>query len=125
MLIFSFNQKPYLRILRAWYYLGVLRHFKAELFKALSHPTRLRILDALRDGELTVGDLQERLSAEQSTVSQHLAALRSKDLVKSRREGTSVWYAVSDPEIWQLLDIARDIYERQLKNTNAMFETLR
>ncbi|MGZ3497227.1 MAG: ArsR/SmtB family transcription factor [Vulcanimicrobiaceae bacterium] len=104
---------------------GMLRNFKAELFKALSHPTRIRILDALREGEMTVGELQERLSAEQSTVSQHLAALRSKDLVQSRREGTSVWYAVSDPEIWQLLDTARDIYERQLKSNRAMFETLR
>ncbi|MGZ3508859.1 MAG: ArsR/SmtB family transcription factor [Vulcanimicrobiaceae bacterium] len=103
----------------------MLRNFKAELFKALSHPTRIRILDALREGEMTVGELQERLSAEQSTVSQHLAALRSKDLVQSRREGTSVWYAVSDPEIWQLLDTARDIYERQLKSNRAMFETLR
>jgi ArsR family transcriptional regulator len=74
---------------------------------------------------MTVGELQEKLSVEQSTVSQHLAALRSKDLVQGRREGTSVWYAVPDPEIWQLLDIARDIYERQLLNNQASFEATR
>jgi|SRR5579872_78673 len=103
----------------------MIRHFKAELFKVLSHPTRIRILDALREGRLTVGELQQRLSAEQSTVSQHLAALRAKDLVEARREGTSVWYSVTDPAIWQLLDIARDIYERQLTTNRAMLEELR
>lgn len=103
----------------------MVRHFKAELFKALSHPTRILILDALRDGQLTVGDLQQRLSAEQSTVSQHLAALRAKDLVQARREGTSVWYSVADPAIWRLLDIASEIYERQLTTNRAMLEELR
>jgi DNA-binding transcriptional ArsR family regulator len=100
----------------------MVRHFKAELFKSLSHPMRIRILDLLRDGELTVGDLQGRLSAEQSMVSQHLAALRSKELVHGRREGTSVKYTVSDPAIWQMLDIAREIYERQIQSHQVMLE---
>lgn len=103
----------------------MLRHFKAEFFKTLAHPMRIRILDALRDGELTVGELQTRLEAEQSTVSQHLAALRAHDFVRPRRDGNSIWYSVTDGAIWQLLDIARDIYERQLKNTQAMFEVQR
>ena len=103
----------------------MLRHFKAELFKSLSHPMRIRILDALRDGELTVGELQQYLAAEQSTVSQHLAALRSKELVYGRREGTSVKYTVSDAAIWQMLDIARDIYERQLRSHQVMLEASR
>jgi ArsR family transcriptional regulator len=103
----------------------MVRHFKAELFKSLSHPTRIRILDALRDGELTVGELQQHLAAEQSTVSQHLAALRGKELVYGRRDGTSVKYAVSDPAIWQMLDIARDIYERQLRSHQVMLEASR
>lgn len=102
----------------------MLRDFKAELFKTLGHPMRIRILDALREGDLTVGDLQQRLGAEQSLVSQHLAALRSRDLVRARREGTSVWYSVADPAIWQLLDTARDIYERQLSSNRAMFDAL-
>lgn len=103
----------------------MLRHFKAEFFKTLAHPMRIRILDALRDGELTVGQLQRVLGAEQSHVSQHLAALRSKDFVLARRAGTSVWYAVSDPAIWRLLDAARGIYERQLNQQQALLEESR
>ena len=102
-----------------------MQNFKAELFKTLSHPTRLRILDALRDGELTVGEVQERLDVAQSTASQHLAALRARDLVEARREGTSVWYRVSDQAIWQVLDLARDIYERRLYKNREAFEALR
>ncbi len=102
----------------------VIRHFKAEFFRGLSHATRLRILDLLRDGEMTVGDIQEALDAEQSTVSQHLAALRAINFVEARREGTSVWYSVTDPAIWKLLDVARDIYERQLRKNQVMLETL-
>jgi DNA-binding transcriptional ArsR family regulator len=103
----------------------MLRHFKADLFKALSHPMRIRILDALRDGAMSVGDLQDRLEAEQSTVSQHLAALRAKDLVRAQRRGTTVSYEVVDESLWQLLDIARDIYERQLASNRAMFEAMK
>jgi DNA-binding transcriptional ArsR family regulator len=103
----------------------VLRHFKAEFFKTLSHPMRILILDELREGELTVGDLQRKLSAEQSTISQHLAALRAKDLVRARRDGTSMWYSVPDPRLWELLDIARDLYERQLRDNQAMLERTR
>jgi DNA-binding transcriptional ArsR family regulator len=103
----------------------MLRHFKADLFKALAHPIRILILDALRDGEASVSALQERLSIEQSSVSQHLAALRTNNLVRARREGTSVFYEISDPEIWDLLDTARDIYERQLLTNREMFEALR
>jgi len=103
----------------------MLRHFKAEFFKTLAHPMRIRILDALRDGELTVGQLQRALEAEQSHVSQHLAALRAKDFVQARRAGTSVWYSVSDPGIWRLLDAAREIYERQLNQQQATLEETR
>ena len=99
-----------------------MRNFKAELFKTLSHSQRIRILDALREGEQTVGDLQRLLEAEQSSISQHLAALRARDLVRARRDGTSMWYSVTDPAVWQLLDIARDVYERQVRDRQALLE---
>lgn len=99
-----------------------MRSFKAELFKALSHPTRISILDALREGEMTVGDLQDALDIEQSNLSQHLAALRARDLVATRREGTSIWYSVTDAAIWKLLDVSRTIYERQLRRSNLLLE---
>lgn len=102
-----------------------MRDFKADFFKALANPTRLRILDALRVGELTVGEVQDRLDLAQSTASQHLAALRAYDLVEARRVGTSVWYRVADKTIWELLDLTRDIYDRQLLNSRASFEALR
>jgi DNA-binding transcriptional ArsR family regulator len=102
-----------------------MHDFKAAFFKTLSHPTRLRILDALRAGELTVGEVQEKLEVAQSTASQHLAALRAGDFVEARRAGTSVWYRVSDTAIWELLDLARDIYERQLLKNRAIFEARR
>jgi DNA-binding transcriptional ArsR family regulator len=103
----------------------MLRHFKADLFKALAHPTRIMILDALRDGEAPVGVLGERLGVEQSSLSQHLSALRASGLVRTRREGTSIFYDVADPAIWELLDAARDIYERQLRANQKLFEALR
>lgn len=99
-----------------------MHDFKADFFKALSNPTRLRILDALRAGEFTVGDVKDRLDIAQSTASKHLAALRAYDLVEARRVGTSVWYRVIDTTIWELLDLTRDICDRQLLNSRASFD---
>ncbi len=103
----------------------MLRGFKAELFRAMAHPMRIRLLDALRDGEMSVGQLQAVLDAEQSPVSQHLAALRSQNLVIARRDGTSIRYQIDDPDIFTLLDIARDIYERQLARNQSMLNDSR
>ena len=103
----------------------VMRHFKADFFKILAHPTRIRILDALREVPLTVAELQESLALEQPNVSQHLAVLRAKGFVESTREGTSVRYAIADAAILQLLDTARDIYDRQLSSIRAHFEATR
>jgi ArsR family transcriptional regulator len=91
-----------------------LQGFKSELFKALGHPVRIRILELLRQGEQTVSELQAQLGSEGSTVSQQLAVLRARQLVVSRREGTSVYYRVIDPQVFELLDVGRGIFERQL-----------
>ena len=97
----------------------MLRSFKAEFFKALAHPVRIRLLDALREGEQTVGDLQMALGVEQSSVSQHLAQLRTQEVVHARRDGTSVWYSVTDEALFDILDLARDIYQRKLSTSRA------
>ena len=102
-----------------------MRHLKAELFKVLAHPTRIRILDALRSGALTVTELQQTLSLEQPNVSQHLSALRGRGVVETLREGNSVRYSVADVTIWELLDTARDICDRQLHTSRAIFEASR
>jgi DNA-binding transcriptional ArsR family regulator len=98
----------------------VLQGFKAELFKALGHPVRVRILELLRASERTVSELQAQLEIEASSVSQQLAVLRSRQLVVGRKEGTSVYYRVTDPQVFDLLDMARAIFDRQLVTLQAM-----
>src|SRR5215216_977201 len=98
----------------------VLQGFKAELFKALGHPVRIRILELLRTSERTVSELQALLDIEASSVSQQLAVLRSRQLVVGRKEGTSVYYRVTDPQVFDLLDVARAMFERQLVTLQAM-----
>ena len=70
---------------------------KADFFRILGHPARVRMLELLRDGARTVGDLQAELGLDSSGTSQHLGVLRKQGLLESRREGTSVYYRVRDP----------------------------
>ena len=92
----------------------MLQGYKAELFKAMGHPLRIRILERLREGEQSVSSLSESLEAEMSTVSQHLAILRGRGLASGRKEGTTVFYTVVDPQVFDLLDTARAMFQRQL-----------
>ncbi len=101
-----------------------LRQFKAEFFKALAHPARIKILELLRSGEKGVNELQAQLEMEPSAVSQQLAVLRSKDIVEARKEGTSVYYRVHDPAVFELLDAARRIFTNQLTDAHAMLTQL-
>jgi len=101
-----------------------LRNFKAEFFKALSHPARIKILDMLRTDELSVTELQDRLGIEASSVSQHLSVLRHKNIVESRKAGTTVYYRVRDLEILELLDVARRIFTNHLINNRSTLELL-
>jgi DNA-binding transcriptional ArsR family regulator len=101
-----------------------LHRFKAEFFKSLGHPTRLAILDNLRGGEKSVNELQIALQADQSTVSQQLAKLRNANIVVARKEGTTAYYSVVDPTIFQLLDVAREIFNNHLVGTQQMLQQL-
>jgi DNA-binding transcriptional ArsR family regulator len=91
-----------------------LARFKAEFFKALSHPLRIAIINALRSGEVGVNELSVQLKVEQSTLSQQLAMLRSRNIVVGRKEGQNVFYSVRDPAIFRLLDVAKDIFNNHL-----------
>jgi ArsR family transcriptional regulator len=102
-----------------------LSQFKAEFFKALSHPLRIRILDALREGEVTVGDLTSRLGVEQSTLSQQLAILRNRDLIVARKSASNAFYSVHDPAVFRLLDVAREIFNNRLIDVKDMLSQLR
>jgi DNA-binding transcriptional ArsR family regulator len=97
-----------------------LQQFKAELFKALAHPTRIRILELLREGERSVGNLQVTLALEGSVVSQQLAILRMKNLVDTRRAGNSILYRLRDPQVNQLLDVARHMFDAHVIEMYAM-----
>jgi DNA-binding transcriptional ArsR family regulator len=101
-----------------------LASFKAEFFKALAHPLRIRIIDALREGEIGVNDLCERLQVEQSTVSQQLAQLRGRNIVAGRKEGQNVFYSIRDRSIFRLLDAAKDIFNNQLISVQDMLSRL-
>src|ERR1039458_8165017 len=102
-----------------------LSQFKAEFFKALSHPLRIRILDALRKGEVTVGDLTSRLGGEQSTLSQQLAILRNRDFIVAGNSAINVFSSVHDPAIFRLLDVAREIFNNHLIDVKEMLAQLR
>jgi DNA-binding transcriptional ArsR family regulator len=97
---------------------------KAALFRTLGHPARVRILELLRDGEHSVGALQEALDLDSGGTSQHLAALRRIGLVESRREGTSVYYFASDPEVFALLDVGRAQIARTLRAQQGLLAEL-
>lgn len=88
-----------------------LERLHATVCKALSDTKRLVILDALRQGELSVGELEERLGASQANVSQHLRVLRSKHLVDSRREGQRVYYSLASPKIVEALDLLAEVMD--------------
>ncbi|HSL20543.1 MAG TPA: metalloregulator ArsR/SmtB family transcription factor [Vicinamibacterales bacterium] len=102
-----------------------LQSFKAEFFRALAHPVRIRILEALGSGERSVHELQQALDLEQPVVSQQLAVLRAKDIVTTRKAGTTVHYALSDPLIARLLSIAREIFNNRLVDSQTMLKELR
>jgi ArsR family transcriptional regulator len=91
-----------------------LRQFKAEFFKALGHPMRIRILELLRSGPLSVGQLQAAIGAPGSSISQQLAVLRTRNIVTTERRGTTVLYSVRTAELFGLLDVARRIFNDDL-----------
>jgi ArsR family transcriptional regulator len=97
-----------------------LRRFKAEVFQALAHPTRIAILEELRDGELAAGTIIERLGMEQANVSQHLAVLRAKQIVVNRKVGNQVFYSVRDRLMIEVLDLMRRYFHSHLSEALGM-----
>jgi DNA-binding transcriptional ArsR family regulator len=102
-----------------------LQVFKAEFFRALAHPVRIRILETLGSGERSVQELQQALKLDQPVVSQQLAVLRGRNIVTPRKVGTTVRYAVSDPLITKLLAIAREIFNNHLVGTQSLLKELK
>jgi ArsR family transcriptional regulator len=87
-----------------------LRQFKAEIFQALGHPTRIAIVEYLRDGEISVGNLCEKVGIEQANASQHLAVLRSKHIVETRKDGNQIFYRLRNPIVGEMLEMMRQYF---------------
>lgn len=101
-----------------------LRRFKAEVFRVLAHPTRIHIVECLRDRERAVGALLGRIPIEPANLSQHLSVLRSKGLVVTRKEGNQVFYALRDPLLIEVLDSMRRYFQAHLEEALAMLAEL-
>lgn len=104
---------------------GKLQQFKADFFKALAHPLRIRILEILCEGDRSVNEIQSLLQSEGSTVSQQLAVLRNKNVVYGVKEGTTVVYSLRDPLIKDLLQVARQIFDNHLIDQIQLLEEMR
>jgi ArsR family transcriptional regulator len=102
-----------------------LRRFKAEIFQALAHPTRIAIVELLRDGEMSAGQLIDHLELEQANASQHLAVLRTKQIVINRKEGNQVFYSIRDKALIDVLDILKRYFYSQLSQTMSMLKEMK
>lgn len=90
--------------------LDTMRRFKAGIFQALAHPTRVAIVEFLSDGEMSVGQMCEKVGVEQANASQHLAVLRNKHIVETRKEGNQIFYRLRDPLLGDVLEKMREYF---------------
>lgn len=97
---------------------------KAELFKALSHPARVRALEVLSEGERSVSDLQPDVGIEPAHLSQQLGVLRRAGLVTTRKEGTTVYYSIKHPLLIELLAVAKALLISSLTETRDLLAGL-
>ena len=102
-----------------------LQTFKAQFFRALAHPLRIRILEILERGGRTVQELQDALGVDQPIVSQQLAVLRHHGIVIGQKKGPSVRYSLRDPLVTDLLSVARRIFNNRLVSTTGLLRELR
>lgn len=97
---------------------------KADFFKTLAHPARIRVLELLRDGERSVGELIPEVGLEPSHLSQQLGILRRANILQSRKEGATVRYSVTDARIFQLLEVAKAIITSSLAESSHLLAEL-
>ena len=94
----------------------------AQRFRVLGEPMRIKLLDRLREGEATVGELQQALGASQQNVSKHLGILHSAGMVSRTKQGNSVVYGISDPSVFELCDQVCGGVRRQLQELDAILQ---
>lgn len=98
---------------------------KAEFFKSLGHPVRVRVLELLCIREHVVSELLEEIDVESANLSQQLAVLRRAGLVRTRKQGSAVYYSLTSPEVSQLMAVARSILTGVLADQMQLLEELR
>jgi len=94
----------------------------AQRFRVLGEPMRIKLLDQLRDGDATVGELQEALGASQQNVSKHLGVLHAAGMVSRTKDGNYARYAISDPSVFELCDQVCGGVRRQIAELEAILQ---
>jgi ArsR family transcriptional regulator len=100
-----------------------LYELQSEVCKTLASPKRIEILNALKDGEKTVSELVEILGVPKANVSQHLAVMRHKGILKSRREGINMYYSVSNHKVIEACILMKEVLVEQMKEKGKLAET--
>jgi len=94
----------------------------ADVCKVLSNARRLEILDALRDNEMTVGELTEQVGALKANISQHLTVMRQKGILVTRRDGVNIYYRIANPKVIQAFDLMREVLFEQLQENERLMQ---
>ena len=98
---------------------------KAEILKALAQPTRLKILELLRNGEKCICEIVPAINGEQSNVSRHISLMQKSNLVTTRKDGVKVMVKVSDPRVFEILDSIALLLKKQIIETGKLVQELR
>ena len=98
---------------------------KAEILKALAQPTRLKILELLRNGERCICEIVPAINGEQSNISRHISLMQKSNLVTTRKDGVKVMVKVSDPRVFEILDGIALLLKRQIIETGKLVQELR
>ena len=96
----------------------------AQRFRVLGEPMRIKLLDRLREGDATVGELQEALGASQQNASKHLGVLHAAGMVSRTKDGNHTRYSISDPSVFELCDQVCGGVRRQLRELEAILQPI-
>lgn len=97
--------------------------YHAEMCQVFSHPKRLEVINILRDGEMSVGELAQKLELGQGNLSQHLSMMKERRILLSRKEGNVVYYRIANPKMIQCFDMMREMLFEQIRQDAALIES--
>ncbi len=98
--------------------------YHAEMCKVFSHPTRLEIIDTLRESEMNVTEISARIGIGMGNLSQHLGMMRDRRILSTRKEGNVVFYRLTNPKMLKCFDILREILIEQIKKNGNLVDAL-